>query len=235
MKVLKMSIAIFLFKTTVCVAQVKSRLSAGIDVGSGFTSNSWAPSVLYHEDLGPRNLPWLRVVLGFRAWGYYGGKMDLESQNDKDLRQELQYRHVSSNGISLVTGMNIKVWKVDLGANTDLIGLALGTKRSAYYAKNTQTPGAGQAYYNTWVSTAPTILTALPLVLEKAAGQSEVHARIWITRSLGLKLGYLYGRQVYLTRKVEDKRVFLDHGQRYFSSTHGMPYAALAFSLDGSY
>lgn len=234
MKVLKMLVAILSFTATICVAQVESRLSGGVDVGPGFKSNSWAPSIFYHEDMGPQNLPWLRVVLGFRAWGYYGGKMDLESQNETNFRQKLEYRHVSSNGLSLVTGINIKVWKIDLGANTDLIGLVLGSKRNAYYPKNTRTPGAGSPYYNNWVSTAPTILNALPLILEKHTGQSELHARIWITRNLGLKLGYLYGQQVYLTRNVDGEHVFLDHGQRYFSSTYGIPYAALAFSLDGS-
>jgi hypothetical protein len=54
MKVLKVFILVLLLKTTTGWAQQMSPISAGVDVGSGIGSNSWAPSILYHEEIGSK-------------------------------------------------------------------------------------------------------------------------------------------------------------------------------------
>ena len=108
---------------------------------------------------------------------------------------------------------------------------AFGSKRHALYPKTTTTPGVGQDFYNKQVSTAPSNFNALPLFFAKQNGQSEIFARIWVTRNLGIKLGYLAGRIVYVTKNLDGKKVVLDNGQRHFASAYGMPYAALSFSF----
>ena len=218
-----------ILKANVVYSQ-QSQASAGIDLGSGFTSNSWAPSILYHEELSIPKLPWLRIGLGIRGWGYYSERINLFTRKGTP-KDFLEYRDVSANGVSFVLGANIRVWRIDLGVNTDLAGVSLGTKRHAYYDKRPEIPGTGAANYETWVATRPVIFNAVPLLLNNYNGQSEVYARIFFSRSIGLKVGYVYGQIAYLTKNSRDGRVFLDNSQRRVYNTYGMPYAALTIPL----
>jgi len=211
--------------------QSQPQVTAGFDIGSGFNKNSIAPSILYHEELGLNRLSWLRLALGIRGWGYHAGATNLYAQNKSADRDTLLYRNVSADGVSFAIGIDVKIWKIDLGVNTDLAGLSYGSKRSGYYSKNTAIPGEGAAYYNDWVATSPNIVNVFPLAFSGNSGQSEIYARIWLTRKWGLKIGYSYHRVAYVTKNNEDKRVYLDHGQRRFSNTYGMPYAAIALPL----
>jgi hypothetical protein len=130
--------------------------------------------------------------------------------------------------LSMIAGLNIVFWKIDLGINTDLVGLAFGSQRHGFYEKGA--PKAGTNYQK-WLSTHPTIFNALPLVLEKNSGQSEAFVRFRFGRNIGVKLGYQYGRVTYTTRKANGYNVYLDNKHRHVSSVYGLPYAALAFSI----
>jgi hypothetical protein len=231
MKVLKVLFLVLLLKAGNGWAQNVSPIGAGVDVGTGIGSNSWAPSILYHEELGSQKLPWLRVGLGFRAWGYYAGRTNLESRVITNSREILEYRDVSVNGLSVIAGLNIVFWKIDLGVNTDLLGLAFGSERNAFYEKNTQALGSGAAYYNKWLPTHPTVFNAFPLVLNKNSGQSEAFVRFRFSPKVGIKIGYTYGRTTYTTRKEKGFNVYLDNKQRHVSTVYGLPYAALSFSI----
>ncbi|WP_221389856.1 hypothetical protein [Dyadobacter sp. NIV53] len=231
MKCLQFFWIIVLFGTSTAYSQNQPQATAGFDIGTGFNNNSTAPSVLYHEELSLHKLPWLRVGLGIRGWGYYSGSANLYSQKNSVPMDTLKYRNISATGLSFVIGANVRVWKIDIGVNTDLGGFAFGSKRKGFYSKNPSVQGDGAAYYNKFVSTSPVIFNFLPLAFAKNSGQSEIYARIWVTRKLGVKLGYVYGRVTYLTREVNSKKVYLDNRQRHFSETYGMPYAALTFPL----
>jgi len=231
MKNLQFLLTAILLGTGMSYGQKQPQVTAGFDVGAGFNKNSVAPSVLYHEESGFNRLQWLKVGLGIRAWGYHSGTTNLYSQENSFSTDTLRYRNVSASGISFVAGVSVRVWKIDLGANTDLAGFSFGSRRKGFYSKNTSIQGDGAAYYNNWVSTAPVIFNMVPLAFTKSSGQSELYARIWFTRKLGLKLGYTHGRIAYLTKDVEGNRAYLDHGQRRFSNTFGMPYAAVSFAL----
>jgi hypothetical protein len=209
--------------------QNQPTVNAGVDVGSGFKNYAWAPSVLYHEEIGLRGANWLKFGVGLRAWGYYGGRVDLFTNDEKNY---LEYRQVSANGLSFVIGANIHFWRVDLGVNTDLAGISFGSKRHGFYEKTTSTPGTGEAHYNTWLNTSPVILNVAPLAFNNNNGQSEAYARIYFTRQIGVKLGYLYGQIAYSTKKDEaGERVHLDDRQRRVYNTYGMPFVALSFSI----
>lgn len=232
MKILKVLVVILLLNATFTHAQNTSPIAAGVDVGTGFGSNEWAPSIMYHEEVGSQKLPWLRLGLGFRAWGYYAGRTNLETDRVGGVQDYLEYRRVSVNGLSFVAGLNLTFWKFDLGVNTDLLGLTYGTRRRAYYEKEAvQTPGSGAPYYNQWLSTKPTLLNALPLAFRDNSGQSEAFVRFRAGRTLGVKLGYLYGRVTYTTRQINDFNVYLDNRQRHVSTVYGLPYVALAFAV----
>jgi hypothetical protein len=220
-----------IMQCTVSYAQYRTPVNAGFDVGAGATDNSFAPSVHYYEGIGVPGANWLQFSLGIRAWGYYANRTNLYTKTASP-KDYMEYRTVAVNGLSFVVGANIKFWKIDLGVNTDLAGLAFGTRRHGFYEKNTTAnPGTGQPYYNQWLATSPVILNALPLVLKNHNGQSELYARIFVAKRLGIKLGYVYGQLAYLTKKVSDRKVLLDNRQRRFSDNYGVPYLALTLPI----
>ena len=231
MKVLNLFVVTLLWTTKMCFGQSQPQAQAGLDIGVGGNGMGWSPSVLYHEEVGLSRISWLQGVIGIRTWGLYAGSSDLKFQNQSVNQQILKYQNLSANGLSLVAGINIQISKVDLGANTDFFGVVYGSARSAFYPGSPAVPGEGAAYYNTRISTSPTVLNTLPLFFHRQTGQSEIYARIRIARSIGLKVGYLYGRISYATRDIDDKKVILDYGQQRFSKTYGMPYAALCYSF----
>ncbi|QRR04024.1 hypothetical protein HWI92_03350 [Dyadobacter sandarakinus] len=171
------------------------------------------------------NFPWFRVGWGIRAWGYYAGRNDLLPKSTALSADTLKFGRLSSSGVSFLLGANVRIWRIDLGANTDLAGIAFGIKRGGLYTKPSLFEGAGAPYYNDYVSSNPSTLNALPLLVDRQNGQSEVYLRYWITDRLGIKLGYTYGQVAYSTE------VKLDNGHRRFSKTYGMPFASIAFPL----
>ncbi|WP_031528366.1 hypothetical protein [Dyadobacter crusticola] len=221
---------IFTLASSIAFGQRQSQVSAGVDVGAGFNSTSWAPSVLYHEEISPNNVPWLRAGLGFRAWGYYAGRTNLYSK--KSNSDFLEYTNVSANGVSFVIGANFRIWRVDLGVNTDLIGASYGTRRRGFYDKEPSVePTVGAPYYQQWISTSPVIFNFAPLALKNYNGQSEIYARVFLFKRLGVKLGYLHGQIAYVTRKQSNRKVLLDNRQRRVYNLYNMPYVALSFPI----
>ncbi len=232
---MKINIHILLFTLLVspfCFGQANNKVEAGIDVGSAFKGSAFAPSVLYHEDISLGRLSWLRAGLGIRAWGYYGDQTNLKSQADAGAANELQYRNVSVNGLSFVAGVSIKVWRVDVGVNTDLIGAAIGSKRKAFYPGNTGSAGEVSPYHDKWVPTRPVIFNALPLFLNNYSGQSEVYARLLLSRKIGVKVGYQFGQLAYITKNSGGKQTLLDGNERRFSTRYQMPYVAISFPIN---
>lgn len=200
-------------------------MTSGIDVGLGYQDKEWAPSVTYHQELSLSNFQWFRIGWGLRAWGYYAGRKDLFPQSNAFSRDTLKFGRVTANGVSFLAGANFRLWKFDIGANTDLFGFAFGLKRKALYASQGLFEGEGSDYYNKQLSSGPASLNALPLILDKQNGQSEVFLRFWITDRIALKLAYVKGRVTYAAP------VKLDNGQTRYSTTYGVPYAALSFPL----
>ncbi|OJV18429.1 MAG: hypothetical protein BGO21_23055 [Dyadobacter sp. 50-39] len=231
MKILKGLITVLLLNATFTHAQYTSPIAGGVDVGVGLGSNSWAPSITYHEEIGSQKLPWLRLGVGLRAWGYYAGRTNLYTKRMAGIEDYLEYRNVSVNGVSFLAGVNISFWKLDFGVNTDLLGITYGTRRHGFYEKDTPATGTGGPNYNQWLASKPTLLNALPLALRKNTGQSEAFVRFKAGRKLGVKLGYTYGRVTYTTKKVDGFNVYLDNSQRHVSRVYGLPYAALAFAV----
>lgn len=206
-------------------AQSQPRVTSGIDVGLGYEDKAWAPSAMYHQELSLNHFPWFRIGWGVRANGFYNGRTDLAPKSTAQSGDTLRFGKITTNSFSFLAGTNIRIWKFDIGANTDLFGIAFGVKRRGLYAKPSFTEGEGAPFYNSYVSSSPTPLNALPLLLENNNGQSELFVRFWVTDRIGLKVGYVHGRVTYTASER------LDNGQRRFSKSYGLPYAALSFPL----
>ncbi|GAB2799642.1 hypothetical protein GCM10027275_51950 [Rhabdobacter roseus] len=214
-----------LLTSTLGYAQQQSKVRAALDVGTGFSRTQGVPSVAYSEEVSMHRAPWLHLGLGLRAWGFYGGEVTLLSARSSTPKDTLYYRRQSAQGLSLMAGASLRLGPIDLGLHTDLVGVSWGRKRDAFYQKSTPTPGEGAAYYQGLVPSRPVMLSTLPLAWPGSSGQSEIYARLWVSRAVGVKVAYLYGRQAYRTK------VPLDNWQRNFSTTYALPYLAVSFAL----
>lgn len=225
MKSARLLVFLFLVIPFTVRSQSLSRVTSGIDIGLGYQDKVWVPSALYHQDLSLNNFPWFRVGWGVRTWGYYAGRTDLLPKTSSITGDTLKFGKITSNGISFLVGANVRLWRFDIGANTDLIGIAFGAKRRGLYTSSSFVEGEGAEFYNAYVSSTPTTLNALPLFLDNNNGQSEIFVRYWITDRIGFKVGYIQGRITYTASEK------LDNRQTRFSTTYGVPYAALSFPL----
>ncbi|WP_025761459.1 hypothetical protein [Dyadobacter tibetensis] len=207
-------------------AQSLSRVTSGLDLGLGYqgTDKIWAPAIMYHQDLSLKHFPWMRLGWGVRTYGIYGGASQLAPKASASAGDTLSLGKISTNGISFLISASVSFGPVEIGANTDLIGLAFGTKRSALYT-SASLDGEGAEFYNSYVKAGPSSLNALPLLLSNNNGQSEIYARIWFNNRFGVKLGYNFGQTSYSS--VEK----LDNGQTRFSTDYHYPYLGLTFPL----
>jgi hypothetical protein len=219
-------IVLFVFiGSTQAFAQSLSRVTSGIDLGLGYQEEQWVPTIMYHQELSLANFQWFRIGWGVRTWGYYAGRTNLLPKDNAVSRDTLEFGKLTANGASFILGANVRLWKFDIGANTDIFGIAFGLRRNALYTKPTFADGEGAEYYNAYVKSNPATLNFLPLAMENQTGQSEIFLRYWITDRIGLKLGYTHGR---ITYAAEAK---LDNGQKRFSKSYGVPHIAIAFPL----
>ena len=225
MKRIRLIVLFLLLGSIPAFSQSLSRVTSGLDLGLGYKDEQWVPAAMYHQELSLSNFSWFRVTWGVRTWGYYAGRTNLIPQNNALSRDTLQFGKITSNGASFLLGATIRLWKFDIGANTDVLGFAFGVKRNGLYTKPSLFQGEGAEYYNKYVASGPASINFLPLFLDKQNGQSEVFLRFWITERVGLKLGYIQGRITYATP------VKLDNGQKRFSTTYGVPYAGVSFPL----
>jgi hypothetical protein len=206
-------------------AQVSSRVNSGIDVGLGYKDKVWVPAILYHQELSLNHFSWFRISWGVRAAGYYAGKTDLVPKSSNQSGDALKFGKITTNSLSFVAGASIRVWKFDVGANTDLVGIAFGARRRGLYDRTSMGEGEGAAFYNSYIPSSPSSLNAVPLVMENQNGQSELFVRFWFNERVGIKAGYSYGRVTYTSSEK------LDKGQTRFSTTYGVPSVSFAFPL----
>jgi hypothetical protein len=208
-------------------AQYAPRVTSGFDLGTGYQDNRWAPSFLYHQSLHFSKSPWLRIGWGVRTYGFYAQRTTLLSKEYNGKSDTLTLNQVSNTGVNFVLGINLKLAKfVDIGANADLAGLAFGIKRSALYkmADLSAAPDSILGLNNTVIKARPSSFNALPNLVKGQNGQGEAYIRLWFNQRIGLKLGYVFTQLAYLSPNK------MNHGNRSFSESFGMPYAALSFS-----
>ena len=122
------------FCTFTTQAQRISRVSAGLDIGTGIGKGSFSPSLLYYQTLQPANAPWIRLTGGARVWNYQAQDTYLTAPGGRSMNDTMQLSRASATGVSFVMGVSLNVAnRVDIGVNADLVTLAFGKRRSATY------------------------------------------------------------------------------------------------------
>lgn len=225
MKIIRLAVALFILSTVASHAQYPSRVTSGIDLGTGYNDKAWAPSIGYHQELSISSFPWFNLTWGARTAGYYGGDKALTPKTSFTSGDSLKFGRLTVNSLSILAGITLKFGQFDIGANTDIIGIAIGVKRKGYYTKKSFPQGTGSEYYNSLIPSSPNFFNVLPLGMDKNSGQSEIFVRYWITNRIGVKAGYVHGRTTYKTD------VKLDNNQNRFSTSYDMPYVAICFPL----
>jgi hypothetical protein len=225
MRIFRAAFLFLVFCPFFAYSQETARVTSGVDLGLGYRDEQWVPAITYHQDLGLANFPWLRIGWGVRAWGYYTGKSDLKPKENSVSDDYLKFGRITTNGLSFMAGANFRFGKLDIGANTDLLGIAIGAKRKGLYTKKYAFEGDEAGYYNTLVKSSPNLINALPILLDDQNGQSELYLRYWITSTVGLKLGYVVGRTTYSTPEA------MDNGQKRFFRNYSVPSLSISFPL----
>ncbi len=209
-------------------AQRISRVTSGLDVGTGFATNEFAPSLLYYQAISPRNLPWFQISAGMRVWSYFGNDASLAAPSGTSRDDVMRLSRVTATGANFMVGVNFHLaQRIDLGVNTDLFGIAFGKRRNAIYSLGNPltAPDSIRTLNGTEIGIAPTNLNAIPSLYRPNNGQTEAFLRIWITQRVGIKLGYVVGRIAYRSDNA------LNNGQKRFSFGYEMPYISAAFPL----
>jgi hypothetical protein len=209
-------------------AQRMSRVSTGLDFGTGFKGSQLAPSLLYYQALNPANAPWFQVSAGARIWTYLANDINLTAPANATQSDIMQLSRASATGMNFMVGFNVTVArKVDIGVNADILGFAFGKRRNSLYklAAPGTAPDSILALNNTDIGIAPANLNIIPTFKTNNSGQAEAFVRIWLTQEFGVKAGYVWGQVAYRS----DAK--LNNGQGRFSSTYGMPFISLSIPL----
>ncbi|WP_229216960.1 hypothetical protein [Dyadobacter luteus] len=225
MKLTRLAVFFFLIFSLDGMAQQLGRVTSGLDVGVGSKKDLWVPSITYHQELSLNNFSWFRIGWGIRGASVFAGQTDLTPKNSALSGDTLKFGKITSTSLSFLVGANVRLWRFDIGANTDLFGLSFGAKRGGLYDQNRLPFNEESEKYNNYIPGSPVVLNAVPLVLDNQNGQSEIYVRYWIADQIGIKLGYVHGRVTYSTD------VKLANDQTRFSTTYGIPYVAIAFPL----
>jgi hypothetical protein len=218
-------------------AQPDSRLTSGFDVGTGWKDKAWTVSALYHQYLKVDRRGLLQVGWGVRGSHFRGKELDFTtapSQLTKGksgfsaLNAPLILRQIDTLQMRTgITTFNFNVsaqvslfGRLDIGANADILGFALGNRRAGYYL--------GSRGYNkvdslnlhqTYQQARPARFNFL-WVGDNTMGNlnAEIYARIHFTQRVGLKVSYLFTTNEYRTDQplVDDNRRFRFRSQMIF-------------------
>ena len=214
--------------STFSYAQRISRVSTGVDIGTGFAEGQWAPSMLYYQALNPAKAPWIQLSGGARVWTYLANDISLTAPANDSQNDIMQLSRVSATGVNFMLGLNFTFAnKIDLGVNADILGFAFGKRRNALYklASPTVAPDSIRALNGTDIGIAPANLNIIPAFKANNNGQAEAFVRVWISQQVGIKVGYIMGQVAYRSDNL------LNNRQGRFSSTYAMPYVSLAIPL----
>lgn len=228
MKKIRIAVLLVCLSTAFGYAQRISRVSSGLDLGTGFAPEQWAPSLFYYQNLHPARLSWAELSAGTRIWGFLANDVNLTAPANETQQDIMQLSRASSTGISFVLGLNFRITRrFDLGGNADLVGFAFGKRRNALYrlASPASVPDSIQMLNGKEISIAPANVNIVPAFMKQNNGQAEAYVRIWFSEQIGVKLGYMWGQVAYRS----DER--LNNNQGRFSSFYRMPYAALCFPM----
>lgn len=219
-------------------------------MGMGYTTNNYHPSIAYYQliNIGGRKL----IALGWtaRLGAFYGDNLNYYTAPARLTRGKsgfnalgtplmtdnidtVRYDYVSMTSLNLGVRAQINLGPVEFGASADLLGLTLGKSRTGRYKSangqfmNTDSTSAYFQGSNTFQSSHPSNINAR-LLGDNDIGtlSTEVYARVYINKRIGVKLGYQW---LTTETTVNNRDIIADNNR--FRNRVGLPYLALTLPI----
>lgn len=209
-------------------AQRLSRVTYGLDVGTGFTSDAFTPTINYYQNLTFGNLRFLGIGWTGRFGGnVINGNPVLKTLGNPGEQDQISLKRIITYDAAFGVTVNFDFEHIEFGANVDLVNLSFGKNSKVLYkiADLQQATDSVKKLHNTLVSATPQSASLLPIATKKSNGHSEAYVRLWINQEFGVKLGYQLMNVVYNTKEP------LSNNQKRFVDQYGMPFLALSFHI----
>lgn len=226
-------VCFFCTNTILSYSQTSSRLVSGVDVGTAWQGKSYMPSIHYYQMLKIGNAGALQAGWGLRIAQMAGQSVDFMSAPAR-LAQKvattdtLQMSRFSATSLNLNVGVQVALMdRLDIGINADLVGLAIGGRRTGYYLGSNGFSMVDSLNLHRTFQTARPTGGGVQLVGNNTRGNinTEIYARIRFSRVMGLKIGYVFATNEYRTDRV------LVADNRRFRARTQMLYAGLTFRI----
>ncbi len=233
----RLSAALLALLSAGCFAQspVSSRISAGVDIGTGFKPHQLAPSITYYQflNLGERKL----VSVGYtvKLGTFYAQNLDYTTSPTRADVDTVSFANVSMTNLNLGLRAEVNLGPVALGVTADVLGFGFGRNRTGRYQSSAGKfiipSSAGKDSVLTFTGTnanqsaGPTNVN-LQLLGNATIGtlSSEVYARIKVDKRIGVKLGYQW---LTTEMSVRNRDVVADNNR--FRNRTSYPYVAVTF------
>ncbi|GAB3498112.1 hypothetical protein GCM10027341_19200 [Spirosoma knui] len=235
---------------TFAQSPVAARLSSGFDLGMGYSTNNYNPSIAYYQllNVGERKL--FSIGWTARLGAFYGDNINYYTAPARLTRGKTGFNALSApllvNNIDTVrydyvtmTSFNVGVRAqlnlgiVEIGASADVLGLTLGKSRIGRYRSSTGAfqvdsattrPFRGEDVFQ---KARPSTLNAR-LLGDNDIGtlSTEVYARVRISQRFAIKGGYQW-----LTSEttVSNRDVVADNNR--FRNRAGLAYLAITLPI----
>jgi hypothetical protein len=229
---------------------VSARLSSGYDLGLGYSTNRYSPSIQYYQllNIGERRL--ISLGWNFRLGAFYGDNIDYYTAPARLTRDKtgfsalgaplvpanidtVRFDFVSMTSASIGIRAQINLGRVEIGASADLVGLTLGRNRTGrvtsstgrYQTDSTATLPFTGIYANQ--SARPSRFNAR-LLGDNNLGtlSTDVYARVRVSQRIGIKAGYQW-----LTSEVRlsNRDIVADNNR--FRNRSGLAYLAVTLPI----
>ncbi len=235
MKSLNISIltGICLFLVHLSMAQrPASSLVYGADAGIAFNNKGLTVSYHYYEFVKVKRKDIFQVGWGLRASQFVSNNLDYTSAPAR-FAKSLATTDTLQMSKSTVTSLNFNVAaqisllnKIDIGASIDLLGLATGGKRTGFHLGSAGFTTDSLNIHKTNQIAKPTT-TAIQLFGNSTHGNlnAEIYARVRFTRTMGLKVAYIFCTNEYKTTNP------MVEGNQRFRARSEMIYIGLNFLI----
>ncbi|TAG15986.1 MAG: hypothetical protein EAZ32_06510 [Cytophagia bacterium] len=216
----------FVFVASTAMAQPlrNSRVVGGFDIGAGFEQKNLMPSLQVYQLLKIGKSGIFQAGYSFRLNRFMGSDINLlSSQNDT---LQMDKTAVTMLNFGLKAQISLK-W-VEIGASADLFGLAFGGKQTGLYVSSRAFNKTDTLNLHRTKQQAGVRRGNLQLFNNNnSIGNlnADVYARVWVSRQVGLKVGYIFNLTQYRT----DRALLNDN--RDFRFTPRLFYVGVSFPI----
>ncbi len=209
-----------------------SRLKDYLDVGVAVGSNGYMASLQFNEYLKLNKTNILQLGWGLRAAHNIANDLNFTSApsrlaNQAATTDTLQMGRATVTSLNFSLAVQVSLFeRLALGISTDVLGLAIGSRRTGYYLGSNGFRSDSLNVHRTNQAAAPAT-GAIQLFGNQQRGNlnSEVYARVRVSTNFGIKVGYIFAVNEYKTNNT-----LLDDNRR-FRARYNLLYVGVSILL----